>query len=96
MADKQTRNTLLVALSGGVDSAVAALRAQEAGFQVEAAYMKNWINEQEVFGDCPWMRDIEDARAVAEKLDIPFRVLNFMESYRQRIVDYLVEGMPAA
>jgi tRNA-specific 2-thiouridylase len=54
--------------------------------------MKNWINEEEVFGNCPWMQDIEDGRAVAEHLGIPFRVLNFMEEYRERIVAYLVDG----
>ena len=83
---------LLVALSGGVDSAVAAWQAIQDGWDVEAAYMKNWINEENVFGNCPWMQDIEDARAVADHLGIPFRVLNFMEAYRERIVHYLVEG----
>lgn len=83
---------LLVALSGGVDSAVAAWRLKQAGHPVEAAYMKNWINEEQVFGNCPWMQDIEDARAVCDHLGIPFRVINFMEAYRERVVKYLVEG----
>lgn len=83
---------LLVALSGGVDSAVAAWRLKQAGHSVEAAYMKNWINEEQVFGNCPWMQDIEDARAVCEHLDIPFRVINFMQAYRERVVRYLVDG----
>lgn len=83
---------LLMALSGGVDSAVAAWRLKEQGYSVEAAYMKNWINEEEVFGDCPWMQDIEDGRAVCEHLGIPFRVVNFMDAYRERVVRYLVDG----
>ena len=83
---------LLLALSGGVDSAVAAWQAQRQGYDVEAAYMKNWINEENVFGNCPWMQDIEDGRAVAEHLGIPFRVLNFMDAYRERVVAYLVDG----
>lgn len=83
---------ILVALSGGVDSAVAAWRLQQQGYPVEAAYMKNWINEEEVLGHCPWMQDIEDGRAVCEKLGIPFRVLNFINDYRERVVSYLVEG----
>ncbi len=83
---------LLVALSGGVDSAVAAARALEQGWQVEAAYMKNWINEENILGDCPWQQDIEDARAVSDHLGIPFRVLNFMAEYRERIVRYLLDG----
>ena len=83
---------LLVALSGGVDSAVAAARALEQGWRVEAVYMKNWINEENVLGDCPWQQDIEDARAVSAHLGIPFRVLNFMAEYRERIVRYLLDG----
>ncbi len=87
-----TKPRLLLALSGGVDSAVAAWRALQQGWAVEAAYMKNWINEENVFGNCPWMQDIEDGRAVADHLGIPFRVLNFMEAYRERVVSYLVDG----
>ncbi|MCC5834289.1 MAG: tRNA 2-thiouridine(34) synthase MnmA [Opitutales bacterium] len=83
---------LLVALSGGVDSAVAAWRLQQAGHPIEAAYMKNWINEEQVFGNCPWMQDIEDARAVCDHLGVPFQVINFMDAYRERVVSYLVDG----
>ncbi len=83
---------LLVALSGGVDSAVATWQALQAGWSVETAYMKNWINEEEVFGQCPWRQDIEDAQAVAAHLGVPFRVLNFMDAYRERVVAYLVDG----
>ena len=85
-------NRILVALSGGVDSAVAALLLKRAGHDVEAAYMKNWINEDEIIGDCPWQQDIVDARAVAEHLGIPFRVVNLMEEYRERVVAYLLDG----
>ncbi len=79
-------------MSGGVDSSVAALLLQEQGYDIEGAYMKNWINEDEILGDCPWQQDIEDAAAVAEKIGIPFRVVNLMQEYRTRIVDYLLEG----
>jgi len=82
----------LVALSGGVDSAVAAWQLCEQGVAVEAAYMKNWINEDNIIGDCPWQQDIEDARAVAEHLGIPFRIVNLMEEYRERVVSYLLDG----
>ncbi len=92
MPAKNKKPRLLLALSGGVDSAVAAWKAVQDGYQVEAAYMKNWINEENVFGNCPWMKDIEDASAVADHLGIPFRVLNFMEAYRERVVSYLVDG----
>jgi tRNA-specific 2-thiouridylase len=83
---------ILVALSGGVDSAVAALLLHRAGHDVTGAYMKNWINEDNVVGECPWQRDIEDARAAAERIGIGFQVVNLMRDYRERVVRYLLEG----
>ena len=72
------REKILVALSGGVDSSVAALLLKEQGHELVGAYMKNWINEDNVIGHCPWQQDIEDARAVAHHLGIEFRVVNLM------------------
>ncbi|MCC5788146.1 MAG: tRNA 2-thiouridine(34) synthase MnmA [Opitutales bacterium] len=83
---------ILVALSGGVDSSVAAALLLEQGHAIEAAYMKNWINEDDIFGDCPWQEDIEAARGAAEKLGIPFQVVNLIEDYKSRIVEYLLDG----
>ena len=83
---------VLVALSGGVDSAVAALLLKEQGYDVAGAYMKNWINEENIEAHCPWEEDITDARAVAEHLGIPFTVCNFIRDYRERVVEYLVDG----
>ena len=83
---------ILVALSGGVDSSVAAHLLARSGAQVEAAYMKNWINEDEIIGDCPWMEDIDDARACAERIGMPFRVVNLMADYKERVVQYLLDG----
>jgi tRNA-specific 2-thiouridylase len=54
--------------------------------------MKNWINEENIVGDCPWQQDIEDARAVAEHIGVEFRIVNLMRHYRARIVDYLLDG----
>ena len=71
---------------------MAAWRLREAGEAIACAYMKNWINEENVFGHCPWQEDIEDARAVAEHLAVPFEVGNFMTDYRERVVSYLVDG----
>jgi tRNA-specific 2-thiouridylase len=86
------RPKVLVAMSGGVDSSVAALLLQQQGYTVVGAYMKNWINEDNILGDCPWQRDIEDARAVATHLGIEFHVVNLMREYRAKIVDYLLDG----
>lgn len=79
-------------MSGGVDSSVAALLLKQQGHDVVGAYMKNWINEDNVIGNCPWMQDIEDARRVAGQIGIEFRVVNLMRDYRERVVDYLLDG----
>lgn len=83
---------ILVGLSGGVDSSVAAALLQEQGHDVVGAYMKNWINSEEIPGECPWESDIEDALAVARTLGIEFRIVDLVEEYRSRIVNYLIEG----
>jgi len=79
-------------MSGGVDSSAAAAMLVEQGCDVAGAFMKNWINEINVIGDCPWQQDADDARAVADRLGIPFTIVNLMDEYRERIVDYLVAG----
>ena len=68
------------------------LRLQQQGHAIVGAYMKNWINEDNIVGDCPWQGDIEDARAVCDKLGIEFRVINLMRDYRERVVAYLLDG----
>jgi len=83
---------ILVGLSGGVDSAVAAARLLEQGHSVVGGYMKNWINTDNIPGDCPWEEDLDDAHAVAQHLGIEFRVIDLIDQYRSRIVDYLLDG----
>ena len=79
-------------MSGGVDSSVAALVLQRQSVPIVGAYMKNWINEDEIIGHCPWQQDIDDARAVCDRLGIEFRVVNLMQEYRERVVAYLLDG----
>lgn len=79
-------------MSGGVDSSVAAALLVREGHHVVGAYMKNWINEENIIGHCPWQEDIEDARAVADQLGIEFHVVNLMRDYREKVVKYLLEG----
>jgi tRNA-specific 2-thiouridylase len=79
-------------MSGGVDSSVAALLLKRQGLDVAGAYMKNWMNEDGVVGDCPWMEDMEDARRVAGQIGIDFQVVNLMRDYRDKVVQYLLDG----
>lgn len=83
---------ILAAMSGGVDSSVATAMLVREGHEVVGAYMKNWINEENIIGHCPWEEDITDARAVAEQLGIEFHVVNLMREYRERVVKYLLQG----
>ncbi|MCH9757874.1 MAG: tRNA 2-thiouridine(34) synthase MnmA [Proteobacteria bacterium] len=75
---------IVVGLSGGVDSAVAALLLQEAGAQVQAVFMKNWVDDDSEAG-CHDKQDLIAAAAVAEALQLPFEVVNFAEHYRQQV-----------
>ncbi len=86
---------ILAAMSGGVDSSVAAALLVRDGHDVHGVYMKNWINEENIIGHCPWEEDIVDAEAVAKQLGIPFRVVNLMTEYREKVVKYLLEGYQA-
>ncbi|MDA7922487.1 tRNA 2-thiouridine(34) synthase MnmA [Verrucomicrobiales bacterium] len=84
--------SVLVGMSGGVDSSVAAAMLLEQGYEVVGGYMKNWTNEEGLPGDCPWEQDIRDAREVCEYLGIEFRILSLMDEYRDRVVEYLLSG----
>ena len=83
---------ILVALSGGVDSAVSALLLKERGYNVSGAYIRTWMNEEMPLADCPAQQDIEDSRAVAAHLGIDYEIVNLVNEYREHVVNYLVEG----
>ncbi len=80
---------IFVGLSGGVDSSVSAALLKQEGYEVTGVYMKNWT--QDLPGvQCPWAEDLRDARAVAARLNIPFKVYDFEQQYRQQVVEYLI------
>ena len=82
--------TVVVGLSGGVDSSVAAYLLQKEGFNVIGLFMRNWNDESVIIDDeCPWIEDSNDALQVAEKLGIPFQVIDFSKEYKEKIVDYM-------
>ncbi|AWW28740.1 tRNA 2-thiouridine(34) synthase MnmA [Echinicola strongylocentroti] len=84
------KKRVVVGLSGGVDSSVAAYLLQEQGYEVIGMFMKNWHDESvTISNECPWMEDSTDAMLVAEKLGIPFQAIDLSEEYRERIVDYM-------
>ncbi len=81
---------VIVGLSGGVDSSVAAYLLKEQGYEVIGLFMKNWHDDSVTISkECPWLEDSNDAMLVAEKLGIPFQVVDLSEEYKLRIVDYM-------
>ena len=81
---------VVVGLSGGVDSSVAAYLLQKEGFEVIGMFMKNWHDESVTISDeCPWIDDSNDALMVAESLGIPFQVIDLSKEYKERIVNYM-------
>ncbi len=83
---------VIVGLSGGVDSSVTAYLLKEQGYEVIGLFMKNWHDDSvTISNECPWLEDSNDALIVAEKLGIPFQVVDLSEQYKERIVDYMFD-----
>ena len=81
---------VVVGLSGGVDSSVAAYLLKEQGCEVIAMFMKNWHDDSVTISDeCPWLDDSNDAMIVAQHLGIPFQAIDLSVEYKARIVDYM-------
>ena len=84
---KKKKLRVIVGLSGGVDSSVAAALLLQQGYEVIGVFMKNWSED---VGDfcCSWSEDLEDARRVAQLLGIRFYVWNFEQEYRESVIGY--------
>jgi tRNA-specific 2-thiouridylase len=84
------KKKVIVGLSGGVDSSVAAWILKEQGFDVEALFMRNWHDTTGLLqSDCHWEDDLMFAEMVSKKLNIPFHQVDLSEQYRERVVDYM-------
>lgn len=84
--------TVMVGMSGGIDSSVTALLLKEQGYKVVGLFMKNW-EEQDVDGNCHSAKDYEDVVAVCEQIGIPYYAVNFAEEYRQQVFDHFLEEL---
>jgi len=83
---------VIVGLSGGVDSSVAACLLKEQGYEVIGLFMKNWHDESVTLSaECPWLEDSNDAMLVAQKLGIAFQTVDLSKEYKERIVDYMFD-----
>lgn len=83
---------VIVGLSGGVDSSVAAYLLKEQGYDVIGIFMKNWHDESVTkSNECPWIEDSNDALLIANQLGIPFQVIDLSDAYEKRIVNYMFE-----
>ncbi|BAV94419.1 tRNA 2-thiouridine(34) synthase MnmA [Ichthyobacterium seriolicida] len=86
------KQRVVICLSGGVDSSVAAHILVQKGYEVIAVFMRNWNDESLIISnECPWVEDSNDAMMVAQKLGIPFHIIDLTKEYKRRIVDYMLE-----
>ena len=90
------KKRVIVGLSGGVDSSVAAYLLSQQDYEVIGLFMKNWHDESVTLSnECPWLEDSNDAMLVAEKLGIPFQTVDLSKEYKERIVDYMFDEYAA-
>ena len=93
---KKQKTKVLLAMSGGVDSSVAALLLQKAGYDVYGAFMKNWSDtKNKITGECAWVEERKHAIKIATKLGIPFVTLDFEKEYKKLVVDEMFKKYKA-
>ncbi|MDD3340255.1 MAG: tRNA 2-thiouridine(34) synthase MnmA [Lachnospiraceae bacterium] len=94
-----SKGTVVVGMSGGVDSSVAAYLLKEEGYDVIGVTMQIWQDEEETLqqenGGCCGLSAVEDARGVAQTLDIPYYVMNFKSEFKEHVIDYFIEEYKA-
>lgn len=86
--------TVFLGMSGGVDSSVSAILLKNAGYRVVGVYMKNWSKDLPGM-KCPWAEDLADAKRVATKLNLDFKVFDFEKAYKEKVVDYMLKEFKA-
>ena len=89
MSENSARKTVYLGMSGGVDSSLSAVLLKEQGYNVVGVYMKNWSRDLPGM-KCPWAEDLADAKRVAVKLGLDFKVFDFEAEYKQKVVDYML------
>jgi len=86
------KQKVLIAMSGGVDSSVAALLLKKQGYEVVGAFMKNWSDTKDDLGQCTWVGDRKMAMKIASQLNIPLITLDFEREYRKQVVDKMFKS----
>ncbi len=89
-----SKKTVFLGMSGGVDSSVSAILLKEQGYRVVGVYMKNWSKDLPGM-KCPWAEDLADAKRVATKLDLDFLIFDFEKEYKAKVVDYMLSEFKA-
>ncbi len=91
---REQKKTVFLGMSGGVDSSVSAILLKNMGYKVVGVYMKNWSKDLPGM-KCPWAEDLADAKRVAVKLGLDFKVFDFEKSYKEKVVDYMLREFKA-